>query len=33
MGPSDSSMASMALNAWWRFWVCTANGIVSTAQL
>jgi hypothetical protein len=33
MGLSDSSMASMALNACWRFWVCAANKIVSTAQL
>jgi hypothetical protein len=33
MGQSDSSTASMALNACWRFWICTAYGIVSTAQL
>ena len=33
MGQSDSIMASMAVKAWWRFSVCTANGIVSTAQL
>jgi len=33
MGHSDLSMASMALKARWRLWVCIANGIVSTAQL
>ena len=40
MGECDSSMASMALKAWWRFWVCTrqrdrfyrSSGIAAAAE-